>query len=47
MSSSCDDEKTDFKIDSGELKKNIPLIEKPVNYYVSNKFPHEDHNKIK
>lgn len=44
---SCDDEKTDFKIDSGELKKNIPLIEKPVNYYVSNKFPHEDHNKIK
>jgi hypothetical protein len=44
---SCDDEKTDFKIDSGELKKNIPLIEKPVNYYVSNKFPHQVHNKIK
>ena len=43
----CDEEKTDFKIDSGELKKNIPLIEKPVNYYVSNKFQHEVHNKIK
>jgi hypothetical protein len=44
---SCDEEKTQFKIDSGDLVKNIPLIEQPVNYYISNKFPHEDHTKIK
>jgi hypothetical protein len=43
----CDEEKTHFKIDSGELKKNIPFIDKPLNYFISNKFPHESHNKIR